>query len=50
MLDVMSEDDASLFDCQLMDGWILHASMMQIMLDVFEVKVFIQARKKLTRW
>ena len=50
MLDVAREDEASLFYCQLMDWWILHASMMQIMLDVFDVKVFIQAREKLTRW
>ena len=50
MLDVASEDEASLFYCQLMDGWILYASLMQIVLDVFDVKVGIQAREKLTRW
>ena len=43
MLDVTSEDNASLFYCQLMDWWILHSSMMKIMLDVFDVKVFIKA-------
>ena len=50
MLDVTSEDDVSLFYCQLMDWWILHSSMMKIVFDVFNVKVFIKAREKLTRW
>ena len=49
MLDVAREDDASLFDCQIMYWRIIHSTMMKIVLDVFDVKVCIQARKKLTR-
>jgi len=37
MLDVAREDEAALFDCQLMYGWIIHASLMQIVLNVFDV-------------
>ncbi|MGI0025118.1 MAG: hypothetical protein ACREA4_08245, partial [Nitrososphaera sp.] len=41
---------SALFYCQLMYWWVIHSSLMKIVLDVFYVKAFIKASEKLAWW
>jgi hypothetical protein len=42
ILDVIGENDASLGQGQLIDCWVSQTAEMEIVLDVFDIKVFIE--------
>ena len=49
IFDVFGENDAALGDSQLKDRRVGKAGEIEVMLDVFDIKAFIEPRKKLAR-